>query len=72
LSVTTLIDRTNAVSADLFGGLDETTSATALTVTSPVLATPAAVVWGVMVAAAAVQAGYVYGAVHGGTSPTPS
>ena len=70
--MTTLTDRTNAVSADLFGDLDETTSSTAPTSTSPVLATPAAVVWGVMVAAAAVQAGYVYGAVHGGTSPTPS
>ena len=68
----TLIDRTNAVSADLFGDLDETTSSGVLAAATPVLATPAAVVWGVMVAAAAVQAGYVYGAVHGGTSPTPS
>ena len=68
----TLTDRTNALSADLFGDLDETTSSGVLAAAAPVLATPAAVVWGVMVAAAAVQAGYVYGAVHGGTSPTPS
>ena len=39
----TLTDRTNALSADLFGDLDENTSAATPTTAAPVLATIAAV-----------------------------
>jgi hypothetical protein len=62
LRVTTLIDRTNAVSADLFGDLDETTSAATPTPAAPVRATLAAV---------AVVAAGAYGAraaIGGGTN----
>ena len=57
--MTTLIDRTNAVSADLFGDLDGTTSAAAPTTAAPVLATIAAVA-GIAVGARA--------AIGGGTT----
>ena len=57
----TLVEHTNDISAELFGDLAESRDLHALGVTTPVLASPAAVVAGALVGWGAFTAGYTFG-----------
>ncbi|MGA3541769.1 hypothetical protein ACK8GE_21040 [Micromonosporaceae bacterium DT194] len=69
----TLVDHTNDISAELFGDLAECRDLHTLGVTTPVLASPAAVLAGALVGWGAFSAGYTFGqaraAAEGTTQP---